>query len=67
MIHIRVTIRMFQNVLVQGKKIVESLYATRLFSYLSPEEINKFWDIYDLENDDWLDKSAMVLYSRDIS
>jgi hypothetical protein len=39
--------------LIEGTQLVEKWYPQRIFSYLNKDEIEKFWNDYDLEHNDW--------------
>ena len=39
--------------LVEGTQLVEKWYPTRILSYLNKNEIEKFWNDYDLDDNDW--------------
>jgi hypothetical protein len=43
-------------VLIEGSQLVEELYPKRIFSYMNTDEIEKFWNDYDLTTNDWFGK-----------
>lgn len=58
-------IRLSENdltaVLIEGTKLVEKWYPTRIFSYYNRQQIEKFWNDQDLESNDWFGLTSKLL------
>ncbi|CAF2071959.1 unnamed protein product, partial [Rotaria magnacalcarata] len=58
---IRLTESDLTAVLIEGTQLVEKWYPQRIFSYLNKNELEKFWNDYDLEPNDWLSLASKLL------
>ncbi|CAF4746596.1 unnamed protein product [Rotaria sp. Silwood1] len=58
---IRLTDAGLTAVLIEGKQLVEKWYPKRILSYLNEDETEKFWNDYDLEENDWLGLASKLL------
>ncbi len=55
-----------QAVLIEGTQLVEKWYPERILPYLNKNEIDKFWNDHDLEQNDWFGKRKLfVLFFSD--
>ncbi|CAF1009967.1 unnamed protein product [Rotaria sordida] len=65
---IRLTEADLTAVLIEGTQLVEKWYPKRILPYLNKDETEKFWNDYDLEENDWFglaSKLLQALFCRD--
>ncbi|CAF4188508.1 unnamed protein product, partial [Rotaria sp. Silwood2] len=58
---IRLTETDLTAVLIEGTQLVEKWYPQRILSYLNKDEMEKFWNDYDLEQNDWFGLTSKLL------
>ncbi|CAF0762309.1 unnamed protein product [Rotaria sp. Silwood1] len=58
---IRLTEADLTAVLIEGTQLVEKWYPKRILSYFNKDEIEKFWNDYDLEQNDWFGLTSKLL------
>ncbi|UJR35359.1 hypothetical protein I4U23_028116 [Adineta vaga] len=58
---IRLTETDLTDVLIEGTQLVEKWYPKRILSYYNKEEIEKFWNNFDLDIDDWFGLTSKLL------
>ena len=47
--------------LIEGTQLVEKWYPKRILSYLNKDEIEKFWNDHELEQNDWFGNYLFVI------
>ncbi|CAF4418918.1 unnamed protein product [Rotaria sp. Silwood2] len=58
---IRLTEADLTAVLIEGTQLVEKWYPKQILSYLNKDETEKFWNDYDLEENDWFGLASKLL------
>jgi len=52
-------------VLIEGTQLVEKWYPKRILSYLNKDEIERFWNGHDLDENDWFGNDYLLLFFLD--
>ncbi|CAF4692902.1 unnamed protein product, partial [Rotaria sp. Silwood2] len=58
---IRLTEADLTAVLIEGTQLVEKWYPKRILSYFNKDETEKFWNDYDVEENDWFGLASKLL------